>query len=358
MQRSLSAAGKLFLSGEYAVLWGGQARVVCVGPRSHALIRRNPDPEVHLLLEEGRCTGRVTPAGIGGLPRPLPEPFRVIAFTLDLSLRTPARENIGFSFAVSSSPRAPNGDKLGLGGSARAAVLSAEAARYVLEQKWDPLKLALLAHSEAQGGKGSGADVAAIFAGGFIRYRRYDVSPLAKAALGGRLGAALLTASPVDVLRLSPPKVALSYVFTGTSASTPSLIREIESRLDADARQRFVDDSDVLGARMEEALLRGDFDQLTSACQELQAKLCALGPLETQGMKRALALAQATESTGKLSGAGGGDGCVLFSPDAETRAVLLESLKERGLFAIPLELEPGMKGEVAAEPTLQRWLSL
>ena len=63
-----------------------------------------------------------------------------------------------------------------MGGSARATVLAAEAARCVLEERFDALKLALVAHAEAQGGKGSGGDVAASFAGGMVRYRRYDVA--------------------------------------------------------------------------------------------------------------------------------------------------------------------------------------
>src|SRR5688500_15661968 len=246
MQRSLSAPGKLFLSGEYAVLWGGAARVIAVGPRVHALVRRRQDPEVHLLLEEGRCSGRATPAGVNWGAEKVPEPFRFAACGVDLALRTLLRETTGFDLGLTPSPRA-GGQKLGLGGSARAAVLACEAARYVLEQRWDPLKLALLAHAQAQGGKGSGADVAAIFAGGLIRYRRYDLGPLHQAALGMRLGAALVAAPPVDVLRLGQPKLPLSYVFTGTSASTPSLIRDIEARWDADARQRFVDGSDALG---------------------------------------------------------------------------------------------------------------
>ena len=39
MERALSAPSKLFLCGEYAVLWGGAARVLAVGPRAEALVR-------------------------------------------------------------------------------------------------------------------------------------------------------------------------------------------------------------------------------------------------------------------------------------------------------------------------------
>src|ERR671931_2463260 len=63
MQRALSAPGKLFLSGEYAVLWGGTARVAAVSPRATALVRRRADRQIHLVLEEGRLVGDATPLG-------------------------------------------------------------------------------------------------------------------------------------------------------------------------------------------------------------------------------------------------------------------------------------------------------
>src|SRR5947208_1853400 len=82
--------------------------------------------------------------------------------------RLHAREELGFSLAIAPSFTAPDGRKLGMGGSARACLLAAEATRYVLGVRADTLKIALHAHASAQNGKGSGADVAAVFAGGLI----------------------------------------------------------------------------------------------------------------------------------------------------------------------------------------------
>lgn len=78
----------------------------------------------------------------------------------------------------------------------RAVVLTAEAARFALGGTFGALKLALLAHSNAQGGQGSGADVAACFAGGVVRVRRFDVGALARAAVSGGLPSALACAGP------------------------------------------------------------------------------------------------------------------------------------------------------------------
>lgn len=354
MERALSAPGKLFLSGEYAVLWGGTARIAAVGPRAGAHVRRRGDREIHVLLEEGRLLGHATPLGMH-VRGEVPAGFHFAARTIDLALRAHARESLGFELALAPGPTV-EGRKLGLGGSARAVVLSAEAARFVLEERFDALKLALLAHALGQNLRGSGGDVAAIFAGGIVRYRRYALDPLVKAATTGQLLAALAGAPPVDLWRLPPAKVQLAYAFAGESASTPALISEIEQRLTGAARARFIDDSDSLGEALERALTSGDFAAVQEASAGLEALLAGLGPLETEGIRRILAIARTYGCAGKLSGAGGGDGCILFAPDEATRAALLDALSTRGIFAMPVEPQPGLRGETRPDPTLVGWM--
>src|SRR5690606_31512253 len=118
----------------------------------------------------------------------------------------------------------------------------------------------------------------------------------------------------------------------------------------------FVQTSDTLSEQLEDGLTRGDFAALSEAASGLHALLCRLGPLETEPMRRLLALSQSYGSPGKLSGAGGGDGCILFSPDEDAREQLLEGLKARGFYAFPLSLEPGLRGESAPDPRLESWL--
>jgi phosphomevalonate kinase len=353
MERALSAPGKLFLSGEYAVLWGGTARIAAVGPRAAALVRRRADREVHIAVAEGRLSGAATPVGVAW-PDPVPPPFRFVARALDVALRAHARETLGFEVALAPGPTV-EGHKLGVGGSARAAVLAAEAARYILEERFDTLKLSLLAHLSAQGG-GSGGDVAAIFAGGVVRYRRYDAQPLLEAASTGQLGAALAAAAPVDLWRLPHPQAYLAYAFSGQSSSTQGLVEGVEQRVTGAARATFVARSDEHGQALEEALIARDFRGVSEAVGALHALLAGLGPLETEPLSRLLAIARSYGCAGKISGAGGGDGCVLFAPDDATRSALLEGLSSRGFFAMALALEAGLHGEPAADPELSRWL--
>jgi phosphomevalonate kinase len=286
----------------------------------------------------------------------VPDGFRFAARAVDECLRAHGAETLGFDLALSPSPAAPSGAKLGLGGSARAAVLASEAARYVLELRLDALKLALLAHAKAQQGVGSGADVAAVFAGGIIRYRRYFLEEYVAASNTSMLAAALASSPPVDLWRIPPARVQLAYAYTEQSASTPRMIAEVESRLGEEERESFVSESDSLGNALEEALVRGDFPTLRQIAAELQALLAGLGAVETENIRRLLALAGTHGCAGKISGAGGGDGCILFAPDAQARAAALEALSARGFRAFPVEVEPGLRGEVSPDPSLAEWL--
>jgi len=348
----LSAPGKLFLSGEYAVLWGGTARLAGVGPRAWALGRTREDREVHLVLAEGRLQGTVTPLGVRWASEPT-RPFAFAARALDVVVRARARESLGLQLALSATVPGPGGHKLGLGSSARAVVLATECAARLLEVR-PPLALAMLAHAEAQGGKGSGGDVAACSVGGLLRYRRW---PRERVTAAASLSLGLVAAGAPAVVRLGSTSLPASYAFTGQSASTRGMIAKAEAALAGDARQRFVESSDELGKELEEGLRGSRFGQVDEACRELEQLLESLPGVGTPETARILALARTAGSTGKVSGAGGGDGCVLFSPDEGARAALLAALGHRGFVALPLTLEPGVRSEASIPAELRAWLA-
>lgn len=353
--RTFTAPGKLFLSGEYAVLWGGTARIAAVGPRVACTIRRREDREVHVLLPGARLSGSASRAGVtwGGVP---PAEFHFAARTIDLALRAHGREALGFDLAFAPSPLGPGGHKLGVGSSARATVLAAEAVRWALDERYDGLKLALLAHAEAQGGKGSGGDVASCFVGGVVRYRRYDLKSLLDATRTERLGATLAAAPGVELSRVAVKDFSAVFAFSGESASTRSLMAQIEARLDATARLRFVTRSDSLGGQLEEALVRGDFAQLKEAAEALETLLEELGPVATPGIQRILAIAKSYGCAAKISGAGGGDGCIILTPDVDAKRELIQGLESRGFLCVDLELESGVRGESKNDPELAHWI--
>lgn len=354
MERAISAPGKLFVSGEYAVLWGGVARVAAVAPRVNAFVRTLEDRRVDIVLEEGRLTGTATPAGVKWSSAVTAE-FRFVAHTIDLAYRIGGHDGPGFSLAIETSPTA-DGKKLGFGSSARAVVLAAEAARSALGSTFDSLKLALLAHADAQQGKGSGGDVAACFAGGLVRYRRYPLEKLLRSANGGGLSSALADSAPVDLLRTPAVTQPMLYAFSGSSASTPNLIAQVEKDWSPERRARFVEECDGFGDLLEQALVRHDFAAITDACQALQTRLWSLGVTRNEGLERVLTLAATFGCTGKQSGAGGGDGALLFAPDTAARDALLGALNDRKIFAMPLEGATGLQGEALVPPALSLWL--
>lgn len=353
-ERALSAPGKLFVSGEYAVLWGGLARVLAVEPRVPALCRRRGDRRIELVLEDSRLGGVATVAGVCW-ERPIEPAFRFVAHTVDLALRAVGRDTSGFSVAFASSPSS-GGKKLGLGSSARASVLAAEACRWATEGTFDALKLALAAHAEAQGGRGSGGDVVACYEGGLVRYRRFEVAPLLAAARTGGLGTALRQAPAVDALRLARPRLPLVYAFSGESASTVALVGSVEARWSPHQRAAFVSSSDALGDALELGLTRGDFTSAQQAVTELQRLLSSLGTPPSAALERLLAIAEGLGCTGKQSGAGGGDGCLLIAPDQPSAERLLGAYRSRAIIAEPVGWTEGLRVEHEVGGALTGWL--
>jgi phosphomevalonate kinase len=354
LERTLSAPGKLFLSGEYAVLWGGVARVMAVAPRVHALMQARADRQVDVIVSEGRLQGVATPAGVKWEGQ-VSAAFHFVATTIDLALRLAGVEGPGFSIAFESSPTI-DGLKVGLGSSARACVLAAEAVRVALGAPFDTLKLALLGHAQAQGGKGSGADVAAACAGGVVRYRRFESSVLLQKAARGGFWADVSRSPAVDLMRVGSPVFPMAFAFSGHSASTTGLVASAEAELDRAAKARFVERSDILGDALEHGLVRRDFVELSRACNELQALLEQLTATHHEGLRRLLALAHTFDCTGKQSGAGGGDGVIVFAPDLAARQAFLEACLARHIHAVPIAPAEGLRGEVARPEALASWL--
>jgi mevalonate kinase len=147
----VAAPGKLFLVGEYAVLDGAPAVVAAVSRHAVAQFIAGGAPDSDVVAEAVFAAR----SGLGERAAALPPG----------------------SVMVDTSAFAAGETKLGLGSSAATAVASVAA---VLELAGLPVathrdlcfSMADQAHRAAQGGLGSGADVAAAVHGGLIQYRR------------------------------------------------------------------------------------------------------------------------------------------------------------------------------------------
>ena len=277
----VSAPGKLFLVGEYAVLEGAPAVVAAV---------------------DRRVTGRFVPGAEASSP--------LIAAALRV-----VREHLVDAFpegapVLDSSSLMAGDRKLGLGSSAAVAAAAVgailqAAGRDLEESDAIAFKLAFEAHRVAQGGRGSGADVAAAVYGGILRYERpRGAEP--------RIG-------------FLPPLPAELVVFsTGSPSPTVDHLRAVE-RLAAH-------DPDLYAARIldlrtaAEAFLGAHEAEnpraLIAAADAAGAALDAFGrdadfPIVIPALGFAAKLARELGGAAKPSGAGGGDVGVGFFASAE-----------------------------------------
>ncbi len=335
-----TAPGKLVLLGEYAVLEGAPAVVAAIDRRARVRVRP-ADGDRWRVVAPGLLEGAVAVSlgPDGGVGREEPDASGRLAL-LDALLRAMAvdgpvdprelppleLELDTTAFFHRDDPARP---KLGLGSSAAltvalaSALAGAAAAGGVPEPAggWLPVLIAL--HRRAQGGRGSGVDVAASLLGGTLRYR---LGP------GGRPEAA-----PVAL----PPGVRLRFVWTGRPTGTAGFLARLERALaegGGGARRR-LDALAALARRGVEALdaeRAGAFLEVVDAYREGMAALGREAGIPILGPEHERLAASAAELgvAYKPSGAGGGDLGVALATDPAALERFVRSAGEAG-FAVP-----------------------
>ena len=303
---SVSAPGKLFLGGEYAVLRSGQAVVTAVDRRAVARISVRAIQQSDVVSSASRHSRRFIEKILG-------KKLSMPCLNIDTS---------GFRIGRT---------KIGLGSSA---AVAASSCRAYLE--WagldgeslggEILELAIEAHSEAQERRGSGADVAASVLGGTLIF-----------TIGER-------PEPIDL-----SGVHLVAVWTGRSASTKELLETVGELEQIDRRAYRSCFDELVGASffLAEAYRVGEPSRIvdgTAFYGEVMKRLgkAAGAPIVTSEHDLAARLAKDLGGAAKPSGAGGGDTAVaVFVDPAEAERFTLIS-KERGLE--PLDLGFGVSG--------------
>ena len=307
--RRVSVPGKVMLAGEYAVLLPNEPCLVA-GVERRLFVEAAPSERWSAVSGAVRWEdGETVP----------PELSFVGAVIEEARRRFPLAPQL-----VRTSDELHAGElKLGLGGSAAVTVGTtfALAPRAVSrEVLW---AMADEVHRTQQGGKGSGADVAASVHGGVIRFVS---QPRA--------------ATPVTV----HTDVRLLLVWTGASAKTaprlkvwsellqqePAAIRTFArvSREAVDALERGLASGD-------RELIRGGVGQARTALRGLEA--VAGFEIETEPLRRAAEVAWKAGAAGKLSGAGGGDCAIVLPVGDDEAARTTTALSEAGLTVIPVD---------------------
>ena len=316
MTSAADAPGKLFLTGEWAVLRGAPALVAAVDRRARVTVEPGAGQGIEIAsLAEGRCA-RFTGESEPGAPLPGGDTGVVLA-----ALRQRREAWRPMRVVVDSRSFLVGERKLGLGRSA-ATLVAAVAALGASESDAALLRRALEANALFQAGHGSGADVAAAVHGGVIEVRRNPASDD-------------LEVTP----RTLPAGLHLVAGWTGTSAHTPPLL----ARFAAAPLPAVFADLTAAATAATDAVAGGDAAALLAAVDRAAGLLARLGaaldlPLVTPELARLVRAANRAGAAAKPSGAGGGDCGIAFATSAAQAMAVQAAWRDAGILPLPVAI--------------------
>lgn len=322
-----SAPGKLFVTGEYAVLDRAPAMLTAVDVRAICRLRPSGDNAWRIVTPPLSATPQVFRI-VDDLPCWEGEPVPLFDAAWR-ALREQDRRALsasGWHVSLDTSAFFLKDRKLGLGSSAAALAALTGALWHAageLPGEADAFEALKAAHTAWQGG-GSAGDIAATLAGGTLLYRRDP-----------------RIAAPVAF----PDGLEFLPVWSGAPAGTEAFLRRLSEFQQAEPdlfRERFA----VLEKEAEEAGLAassGDVDGFLEAFDGCGAALRALGvaaglPIWNTAHERIGEVVRAAGGHYKPSGAGGGDVglAVTRSNDATLPERVKSALSSAGYSVLPL----------------------
>lgn len=330
---SVSAPGKLFLFGEYAVLDGAPAILSAVDRRVRVTVA--PASNGHWSINAPDIgIDWLQLAAHGQVPNHVAPHMRQRLNVYEAVL-TQVQQQIGLpdsplAIDVDSSPFVDNGHKLGLGSSAAVTSALTAALAHAAGQPLDRNTLrqnAIAAHRQAQNGRGSGADVATAIHGGVIEFQ----------------------ADAVTRELTLPAGITGMAVVTGDGAATPDLVKRVRAYGQSNARG-YAADMAVLTALANNAhqamadgsaflrLVQDYFEALQTLGKH--ARACIVLPRHHELAR----LAAEYGGVFKTSGAGGGDLGLVFAPSGPPVRRLSAALVSANAKIVPLRFgAPGLK---------------
>ncbi|MHC5215812.1 phosphomevalonate kinase [Enterococcus sp. LJL128] len=324
----VSAPGKLFISGEYAVVEPGHPAVIVA-----------VDQFVTVRLEESTENGSIQSEQYRSIPvrwtrkdnelvlDTRENPFHYILAAIRLTEKYAQEQQRSLSFyhlKVTSELDSASGRKYGLGSSGAVTVATVKALNQFYQLKLaneEIFKLSALAHLEVQG-NGSCGDIAASCYGGWIAFSTFDHHWVREQSHQASLSKLLnqqwpnLMIEPLPV----PEQLRLLIGWTGNPASTSDLVDQVHhSKKEREASyQSFLSSSKRCVEKMIRGFKENNLTAIQTALRENRLLLQQLTSLtgvviETPALRKLCDLAEEFGGAAKSSGAGGGDcGIVLF----------------------------------------------
>jgi len=332
-----SAPGKLVLTGEYAVLEGAPALVLAVDRRAQVSVEALPDQAIVIDAPDLDVVGATARLDAGGRlvldDAALAAGGRLALFGSIVESVAALAQLPGFHAGLDThaffSPEPPR-RKLGLGSSAALGVALGGALHALAGLEPTSAGSLIAAHRRAQGGVGSGLDIAASLAGGLISYVWREDQP---------------QVTPVDW----PAELEFCCAWSGRPASTGVFLRSLADwRARAPVRHAALMGDLASCARVAAgALLEHRTDTLIEAVDAYAAGLARLGAASgldiMSAEHRALrAVAADCGVAYKPCGAGGGDVGLAVAADAGRMAAFRRGVLHAGLRI--LELQPARQG--------------
>jgi len=323
MNVAASAPGKIVVSGEYAVLVGAPALVAAVDRRTVCTLCDGTSGDWRFATHGFAPDATHTLADLVARELPRGDPAYLCAQVVrHLDVVGLSADDLPRHLFVDIDSRAgfAGGVKLGVGTSASVCVAFAAALAKLLGSAADVFPLAYVAHRAAQGGRGSGLDVAAACRGGLVRYTTQPAPIATRVVMPAVAFTAIATDAAADTAR------QIASFDDWRRGGTPPALREL---IDASTR--------VANAVTDASMF----------VRELRAYAAALRAFDDAadlGIYSAAhrALAELAERHGvvyKPCGAGGGDLGAAFALDRVALDAFSHAARAEGFAPLSLELD-------------------
>ncbi|SEK62631.1 phosphomevalonate kinase [Carnobacterium iners] len=351
----VSAPGKLYIAGEYAVVEPGHPAIIVA-----------VDQFITVSLEQTKHVGSITSFQYGNLPilwrrhndqlvldkRENPFHYILAAITVTEKYAKELNKELAFfSITIDSELDSSNGRKYGLGSSAAVTVATIKALCqfYNLDSNDELVfKLAALAHLSVKS-NGSCGDVAASVYGGWIAFTTFDRDWVASQQKKEQYSIKELIDNDWPLLSikpLTPPRdLRLVIGWTGSPASTSDLVDEVTNQRNRDknAYDNFLKDSKQCVNQMIEGFQHNDIQMIQQQIRKNRELLIKMSQdtgviIETPALTQLCNVAEQYHGAAKSSGAGGGDcGIVLFNR-REGLLPLMTAWEKEGITNLPLHV--------------------
>ena len=366
---SQSAPGKLYIAGEYAVVEPGHQAVLVAVARfitvriTEAEDGGSADPTGHIsstLYETQSLTWYRRPEdGVVMVDKQFDDYVVSAIRMVEQMVREAGGPLRYFDLDVSSELDDGSGRKLGLGSSSAVTVATVRAVARFYGLVLDDMavyKLALLATDAVQP-IGSGGDIAASSFTGWVAYTSPDRAwlhqvsgaPGMGSSPGGSAGLSELVRMDwplLSIRRLPAPGLRLSVGWTGSPASTPRLVADVQAHArgaqDA-AYTAFLRESEACLSALTLALREDDARETGLRIQEGRRLLSGLSrtsgiTIETSQLRRLVEIAQEHGAVAKSSGAGGGDCGIALCPPGTDMAAMHAAWESAGIQPLDLRV--------------------